>query len=38
MQKTFKEIMDMITNGELHYNQSTQRKFVYAGMKAIVST
>ena len=38
MQKTVKEIMDMITNGELHYNQSTQRKFVYASMKAQLAT
>ena len=34
MQLTVKEIIDMITNGELHYNQSTQRKFVYADMPA----
>ena len=34
MQKKFSEIMDMIKNGELHYNQSTQRKFVYADMEA----
>lgn len=33
MQKTVQEIMDMITNGELHYNQSTQRKFIYADME-----
>ena len=40
MQKTVREIMevreimDMIRNGQLHYNQSTQRKFVYADMPA----
>ena len=34
MQKTVKEIIEMIDNGELHYNQSTQRKFVYADMPA----
>lgn len=34
MKKTVKELMDMITNGELHYNQSTQRKFVYCDMEA----
>ena len=32
MEKTVREIIEMIDNGELHYNQSTQRKFVYAGM------
>lgn len=30
MQKTVKEIIDMIDSGKLCYNQSTQRKFVYA--------
>lgn len=34
MEKTVREIMDMIRSGELHYNQSTQRKFVYASMPA----
>lgn len=34
MQKTVREIIDMINKGELHYNQSTQRKFVYAIMPA----
>ena len=34
MQKTVKEIIDMINAGKLHYNQSTQRKFVYASMDA----
>lgn len=29
--------MDMITNGELNYNQSTQRKFVYANIDAYLS-
>lgn len=38
MQKTVKEIIAMITNGELHYNQSTQRKFVYADMDAQLSS
>ena len=38
MQMKFSEIMDMIKRGELHYNQSTQRKFVYNSMDAIVST
>ena len=38
MQKTVREIVDMITNGELHYNQSTQRKFVYADMDAQLSS
>ena len=38
MQMKFSEIMDMIKRGELHYNQSTQRKFVYNSMPAIVST
>lgn len=37
MQKTVKEIIEMIDNGELHYNQSTQRKFVYADMPAQLS-
>ena len=32
MEKTVREIIEMIDNGELHYNQSTQRKFVYADM------
>lgn len=34
MQKTIREICEMIRNGELNYNQSTQRKFVYADMSA----
>lgn len=34
MQKTVKEIIDMIDSGKLHYNQSTQRKFVYADINA----
>ena len=34
MQKTVKEICDMIRMGELNYNQSTQRKFIYADMRA----
>ena len=34
MQKTVKEIIDMINAGKLHYNQSTQRKFVYASIDA----
>lgn len=29
MQKTVREIIDMIDNGTLHYDQSTQRKFIY---------
>lgn len=38
MQKTFKEIEEMIKNGTLHHNQSTQRKFVYADMEAQLSS
>jgi len=34
MQKTVRELMEMIRTGALHYNQSTQRKFVYADMDA----
>lgn len=34
MQKTVRELMDMINTGKLHYNQSTQRKFVYASIDA----
>jgi 5-methylcytosine-specific restriction endonuclease McrA len=34
MQKTVREIIDMINRGELNYNQSTQRKFVYASIDA----
>lgn len=34
MQKTVREIIDMINRGELNYNQSTQRKFVYASIEA----
>ena len=34
MQKTVREIVDMIKAGKLQYNQSTQRKFVYADMDA----
>lgn len=37
MQKTVQEILDMINNGQLHYNQSTQRKFVYCDMEAQLS-
>lgn len=37
MQKTVREICEMIQNGELHFNQSTQRKFVYADMPAQLS-
>lgn len=37
MQKTVQEIMDMITNGKLHCNQSTQRKFIYCDMEAQLS-
>ena len=32
MQKTVREIIDMINTGKLQYNQSTQRKFVYASI------
>lgn len=35
-QKTVREIVDMIDSGNLHYNQSTQRKFIYADMDAQV--
>ncbi|MDY2735818.1 HNH endonuclease [Intestinibacter sp.] len=34
MQKTVREIIDMINTGKLQYNQSTQRKFVYADIDA----
>lgn len=34
MQKSVREIIEIINAGELKYNQSTQRKFVYAGMPA----
>lgn len=34
MQKTVREIIDMINAGKLQYNQSTQRKFVYASIEA----
>ena len=34
MQKTVREIIDMINAGKLQYNQSTQRKFVYASIDA----
>lgn len=34
MQKTVREIIDMINTGKLQYNQSTQRKFVYADLDA----
>jgi 5-methylcytosine-specific restriction endonuclease McrA len=37
MQKTVREIIDMINRGELNYNQSTQRKFVYANIDAQLS-
>jgi hypothetical protein len=33
MQKTVKEIIDMINAGKLQYNQSTQRKFIYADLE-----
>lgn len=36
MQKTVREIIEMINNGTLHYNQSTQRKFIYATMDALL--
>ena len=29
MQKTVREIIEMIDNGTLHYDQSTQRNFIY---------
>lgn len=32
MQKTVREIINMIDCGELHHNQSTQRTFIYADM------
>ena len=38
MQKTVKEIIDMINRGELNYNQSTQRKFVYATIDVQLSS
>lgn len=38
MKKTVQDIINMITNGQLHYNQSTQRKFVYATLDAKIST
>ena len=34
MQKTVKELIDMVNTDKLHYNQSTQRKFVYASIDA----
>ena len=34
MQKTVREIIDMVNTGKLQYNQSTQRKFVYASIDA----
>ena len=34
MQKTVREIIDLINAGKLQYNQSTQRKFVYASIDA----
>ena len=34
MQKTVRELIDMINAGKLQYNQSTQRKFVYADLDA----
>ena len=37
MQKTVKEIIEMIQTGRLQYNQSTQRKFVYGEMEAQVA-
>lgn len=37
MKKTVREIIQMIDNGELHYNQSTQRRFVYAELPAQLS-
>ncbi len=36
MKKTVKEIIDMINTGKLQYNQSTQRKFVYADMEVVL--
>ena len=33
-QLTVKKICEMIQQGQLHYNQSTQRNFVYANMSA----
>lgn len=38
MKKTVQDIINMITNDQLHYNQSTQRKFVYASLEAKIST
>lgn len=32
--KTVREIIKMIDDGELHYNQSTQRKFIYADLES----
>lgn len=37
MKKTVRELIDMINTGKLQYNQSTQRKFVYADMEAQLS-
>lgn len=34
MRKTVRELVDMINAGKLQYNQSTQRKFVYASIDA----
>lgn len=35
MRKTVKEIIEMIDNGKLHYDQSTQRNFIYMSMPQI---
>lgn len=35
MKKTVKEIIDMIDTGNLHYDQSTQRNFIYMSMPQI---
>lgn len=35
MRKTVKEIIQMIDNGKLHYDQSTQRNFIYMSMPQI---
>lgn len=37
MKLTVREICNQINSGKLHYNQSTQRKFVYADMDAQLS-
>jgi hypothetical protein len=35
MRKTIKEIIEMIDKGKLHYDQSTQRNFIYMSMPQI---